>query len=131
AGLVAGLALFGMRATRVLGVSADDPAAEIAETVRGIIAGVEVDLDAAACSLQGEISVDDRFTGPGYGIPSADSEEALRLLARLEGIVLDPVYTAKAFAGMLAGVRTGAMVEAKDVLFWHTGGQLALFSRAG
>ncbi len=129
AGLVAGLALFGMKETRVLGVSADDPAAEIEETVRGIIAGIELDLEAPACSLQGEVRVDDRFTGPGYGIPSEESEEALRLLARLEGIVLDPVYSAKAFAGLLAGVREGAMAEARDVLFWHTGGQLALFSR--
>lgn len=130
AGLLAGLALFGFAGTRVVGVSADDPAAEIAATVRGIVAGIEVDLGAPACSLQREILVDDRFTGPGYGVPSAESEEALRLLARTEGIVLDPVYTAKAFAGLLGLLRDGGLEGESDVLFWHTGGQLALFSAA-
>lgn len=127
AGLIAGLALCGFSETRVVGISADDPAGEIAATVRGIVAGIEVDLGAPACSLQREVLVDDRFTGPGYGVPSDESKEALRLLARMEGIVLDPVYTAKAFAGLLALVREGAL-EGGDVLFWHTGGQLALFS---
>lgn len=127
AGLLAGLALFGFEGTRVIGVSADDPAAEIAETVRGIVAGIELELGAAPCGLQREVEVDDRFTGPGYGVPSAESDEALRLLARLEGIVLDPVYTAKAFAGLLGRLREGGL-EGGDVLFWHTGGQLALFS---
>ena len=128
AGLVAGLALFGCAGTRVIGMSADDPAAEIAATVRSIIAGIEIDMGAPACSLQGEIKVDDRFTGPGYGIPSPESDEALRLLARTEGIVLDPVYSAKAFAGLLALLREGSLDDAGDVLVWHTGGQLALFS---
>lgn len=128
AGLLAGLALFGFSSTRVVGVSADDPAAQIEDTVRGIVADIEVDLGAPACSLQREIEVDDRFIGPGYGVPSPESEEALRLLARTEGIVLDPVYTAKAFAGLLNLVREGRMDAGSDILFWHTGGQLALFS---
>lgn len=125
AGLLAGLALFGYENTRVIGISADAPAAEIASTVRTLLAAIEVDLEAPACSLQREILVDDRFTGPGYGIPSPESEEALRLLARTEGILLDPVYTAKAFAGFLS---YAAEAPGNELLFWHTGGQLALFS---
>jgi D-cysteine desulfhydrase family pyridoxal phosphate-dependent enzyme len=128
-GLLAGLKLHGMAATRVIGVSADDPAAEIASTVRGILAGVELLLEAPARTLECQVEVDDRFTGPGYGIPTEEGEEALRLLARFEGIVLDPVYSAKAFAGLLARVRAGEFDGCRRVVFWHTGGQLALFSR--
>lgn len=128
AGLVAGLALFGRAGTKVVGVSADDPAGEIAQTVRGIIAGLELDLGAAACSLMGPIEVDDRYTGAGYGVESDAGREALRLAARLEGVVLDPVYSAKAFAGLLGGLAEGRFEGCADVLFWHTGGQLALFS---
>jgi len=128
AGLVAGLRLHGLDATRVVGISADDPAAEIAATVRSIISGVEQLLAAPAGSLLGPVVVDDSCTGPGYGIPSPESDEALQLLARTEGIVLDPVYSAKAFAGLLAHLRSGAFDDAAEVLFWHTGGQLALFA---
>jgi D-cysteine desulfhydrase family pyridoxal phosphate-dependent enzyme len=127
AGLLAGLRLYGLRETHLIGVSADDPAAEITETVRTIISGIELTLECPACALQNGIHVDDRFTGPGYGVPSPESDEALRLLARTEGIVLDPVYTAKAFAGLLAYLREGRIEGPKDVLFWHTGGQMALF----
>ncbi len=131
AGLVAGLALFGFSDTRVIGISADDPAREVEETVRTIVGGIELEINAPACSLLGGIHVDDRFTGPGYGIPSRESDEALKLLARLEGIILDPVYTAKAFAGLLALLSDGTLNNARDVLFWHTGGQMALFSAVG
>lgn len=131
AGLVAGLKLVRNDETHVIGISADDPAAEIADTVRSIVAGVEILLDKPACSLQGAIEVDDRFTGAGYGIPSPEGEDATRLLARMEGIVLDPVYTAKAFAGFLARLKEGGFDRCGDVVFWHTGGQLALFHAVG
>ena len=131
AGLLAGLRLFQVDGTAVLGISADDPAAQIAATVKDIIAGIELELDAPACALQGEVHVDDAFTGSGYGIPSDEGEEALRLLAKTEGTLLDSVYTAKAFAGLLAHLRRGSLRRMDQVLFWHTGGQLALFDRAG
>lgn len=131
AGLVAGLRLLCIDGVEVLGISADDPAENITATVQEIITGIELELDAPACALQGGVHVDDTFTGAGYGVPSEAGEEALRLLARTEGIILDPVYTAKAFAGLLARVREGSLRSADQVLFWHTGGQLALFDRAG
>jgi 1-aminocyclopropane-1-carboxylate deaminase/D-cysteine desulfhydrase-like pyridoxal-dependent ACC family enzyme len=61
-------------------------------------------------------------------VPTPEGEEALRLVARLEGIVLDPVYTAKAMAALLARIRAGEFRRGDNVLFLHTGGQLALFS---
>jgi L-cysteate sulfo-lyase len=72
--------------------------------------------------------VDDRFVGDGYGLPTAASTEALTLVARHEGIVLDPVYTAKAMAGLIEKIRDGAFSIDDTVLFWHTGGQAGLFA---
>jgi D-cysteine desulfhydrase/L-cysteate sulfo-lyase len=75
-----------------------------------------------------EIVNDDRFVGPGYGIPTEAGVEATRLFARTEGVILDPIYTGKAAAGMIAHVREGRY-KADDVLvFVHTGGMPAIFT---
>jgi D-cysteine desulfhydrase family pyridoxal phosphate-dependent enzyme len=66
------------------------------------------------------------FVGPGYGVPSPEGLEEIRYLARREGILLDPVYTSKAFAGLRALAARGE-VQGR-VLFWHTGGVPALFA---
>ena len=70
------------------------------------------------------------FVGKGYGIPTSESLAALKLLARTEGIFLDPVYTSKAMSAMLAHIRKGEMSGTDSVLFLHTGGQPALFAYA-
>jgi 1-aminocyclopropane-1-carboxylate deaminase/D-cysteine desulfhydrase-like pyridoxal-dependent ACC family enzyme len=75
-----------------------------------------------------EPEVDDRFVGAGYGIPTGESRLAIELLARTEAIFLDPTYTAKAMAGLLARIRGGEFRDDETVLFWHTGGQVALFA---
>lgn len=78
--------------------------------------------------LPSEIMNDMGFVGPGYGIPTEAGVEAVRLFARTEGIVLDPIYTGKAAAGMIAHVREGRY-RADDVLvFVHTGGAPAIFT---
>jgi D-cysteine desulfhydrase len=69
----------------------------------------------------------DRF-GPGYGGATDECREALRLAARLEGLVLDPVYTGKAMAGLIAGVESGRIPTDARVVFLHTGGMPALFA---
>ncbi|MEX0665033.1 MAG: D-cysteine desulfhydrase family protein [Acidimicrobiia bacterium] len=69
----------------------------------------------------------DRF-GAGYGEPTDGALEAIRLAARLEGLVLDPVYTGKAMAGLIAAVREGRVTSQDTVVFWHTGGAPALFA---
>ena len=125
AGLVAGCLLHGIP-TRVLGVSADDPSASIAATIRGILAGLEDLLEARGLCADARIEVDDRFVGGGYGAPTPASTEAIELAARREAIFLDPTYTAKAMAGLIARLRAGD--AAGTVLFWHTGGQVGLFS---
>jgi 1-aminocyclopropane-1-carboxylate deaminase/D-cysteine desulfhydrase-like pyridoxal-dependent ACC family enzyme len=125
AGLVAGCMLHGLT-TRVIGISADDPSDAIAATVRGILRGLEDLLRAPGAFRDARVEVDDRFVGAGYGIPTAASVEATELAARREALFLDPTYTAKAMAGLLARLRTGELGGA--VLFWHTGGQVGLFA---
>jgi D-cysteine desulfhydrase/L-cysteate sulfo-lyase len=75
-----------------------------------------------------EIEIDDSQVGAGYGAPTEASTEALELTARREGILLDPVYTAKAMAGLIARLRTGTFAGSRSVLFWHTGGQIGYFA---
>ncbi len=129
AGSVGGCALFGLPA-RVVGISADEPSATLEAVVRRLLAGMAERLGAKSASLTGDrpIEIDDRFVGPGYGFPTKESTDAVALVARTEGIVLDPVYTAKAMAGLLARVRSGEFTREQKVLFWHTGGVPAFFA---
>jgi D-cysteine desulfhydrase len=69
----------------------------------------------------------DEYVGPGYSLPTPQMAEALRMLARLEGILMDPVYTGKAMAGLIDLVRKGYFKRAENVLFVHTGGSPALY----
>ena len=69
-----------------------------------------------------------RWVGPGYSIPTEEMVEAVRLLARLEGVLLDPVYTGKAMAGLIGLAREGAFKPGERVLFVHTGGSPALYA---
>jgi D-cysteine desulfhydrase family pyridoxal phosphate-dependent enzyme len=129
AGLVAGCRLLGLP-TRVVGVSADDTAQSLQAQVRAIVSGMAdlLKMDPVKLARGTAIEVDDRFVGDGYGIPTDDSREAIELAARTEAIFLDPTYTAKAMAGLIAYVRQGRFVEGQTVLFWHTGGQVGLFA---
>ncbi|MFC0110290.1 D-cysteine desulfhydrase family protein [Kibdelosporangium aridum] len=76
------------------------------------------------------LRVSDGSVGPGYGVPTDEMWEALRLFARTEGITLDPVYSGKAAAGLVAGVRSGAIGPDETVAFMHTGGLPGLFAYA-
>jgi 1-aminocyclopropane-1-carboxylate deaminase/D-cysteine desulfhydrase-like pyridoxal-dependent ACC family enzyme len=132
AGLVAGCALAGIR-TKVLGISADEPAQALATEVRRILSGLAdligpADGSHTRALADAEIDIDDGFVGEGYGVPTPQGHEAIELLARTEALFLDPTYTAKAMAGLISRMRNGAFKSADTVLFWHTGGQVALFS---
>jgi 1-aminocyclopropane-1-carboxylate deaminase/D-cysteine desulfhydrase-like pyridoxal-dependent ACC family enzyme len=114
----------------VVGVSADDPAGDIADAVRRIITGIGalVDLDGEELAAACPVEVDDSFVGEGYGLPTEASREAQRLAARTEALFVDHTYTAKALAALVAYVRDGRLGEGQTVLFWHTGGQVGLFA---
>jgi D-cysteine desulfhydrase family pyridoxal phosphate-dependent enzyme len=83
----------------------------------------------AAHVTEGEIIVHEGFLGAGYGIPSPEGDAAVALAARAEGVFFDPTYTGKAFAGVAAHAAAGRLRPEQTVLFVHTGGQPALFSR--
>lgn len=70
----------------------------------------------------------DEWVGPGYSIPTPEMVEAVRMLASLEGVLLDPVYTGKAMAGLIGLARRGAFTRGERVLFVHTGGSPALYA---
>ncbi len=81
-----------------------------------------------ACLTRDDVTLTAEFLGPGYGHPSPAGMEATRLLAQTEGILLDPVYTAKAFAALIADIRAGKFRRGQNVIFVHTGGTPALFA---
>ena len=124
AGLEVGKRLFNYRHLRLLGISADDPADTIRESVTQAVGPMLSRLDQPEFS--GDLDIDTNFIGEGYAIPTAESREAMQLFAETEGILLDPVYTAKAGAGLIAYCREGRFRASDRVLFWHTGGVLTL-----
>lgn len=75
-----------------------------------------------------DIHTDLNYYLPGYEIPNEGATEAIRMLAREEGLFLDPVYTGKAFAGMIDYIASGKVKQGSNVVFWHTGGATALFA---
>lgn len=121
---VAGCAIEGLP-TRVIGVSADEPAHVIAGEVNRLAA--EVMAMAASTATLPSATVDDAFVGEGYGVPTRASLEAARLFATHEGVLLDPTYTAKAGASLVARLRLGEFRRNATVLFWHTGGLPLVF----
>lgn len=125
AGILAGCALHGM-ATRVIGISADDPSSAIAAEIRRILQDLGHLLEAPSAFDKVKIDIDDTLVGGGYRIATPESTEAIELCARREALFLDPTYTAKAMAGLVARARAGELKG--TTLFWHTGGQVALFA---
>lgn len=127
AGLELGVRLF-ESSCRITGIAVsggeEEKRARAVELVRDAAAllGERVDVDAAA------LHTDQRYYGSGYAAPTRGAAEAIRLLARTEGILLDPVYTAKAMAGLLDHVREGVIGADETVVFLHTGGVPGLFA---
>ena len=125
-GLEVGKRLFNYPDLRLLGVSADDPAETIKENALLAIGPMLAMLGRADVPEPDELFVDESFIGAGYAIPTNESQEAARIFAETEGVLLDPVYTSKAAAGLIAYCREGRFKQSDRVLFWHTGGVLTL-----
>lgn len=87
-------------------------------------------LDLATTFRPEDFVVNRDYLGGGYGVVGPLEREAIQLLARLEGVLLDPVYTARAMGGLIDLVRRGVIGRHETVLFWHTGGAPALFAYA-
>ncbi|MBW8484313.1 D-cysteine desulfhydrase family protein [Actinomadura parmotrematis] len=124
AGLALGLAHAGLD-TAIEAVCVYEPAGVTAATLDAVL-GATADLLGAPLPERRPRVHGDWF-GPGYGVPTPEMVEAVRLFARTEGILLDPVYTGKAAAGLAGLARTGAIGPDETVVFWHTGGAPGLF----
>ncbi|MBN1138879.1 MAG: D-cysteine desulfhydrase family protein [Anaerolineae bacterium] len=129
AGLVVGAAACGYQG-QLLGITNDRTSADLSAFVSPLAAEVCRFLEIAGPPPSRLIAVDDAYLGGGYGVMGDPEREAIRLLAQTEGILLDPVYTGRAMAGLLDQVRRGAIGPGETVLFWHTGGAPALFAYA-
>jgi D-cysteine desulfhydrase/L-cysteate sulfo-lyase len=77
-----------------------------------------------------DVFVHDEYVGESYGALTKGCSEAIRLVARTEGVILDPVYSGKAMAGLIGMIRKGLITRQETVVFLHTGGQPALFAYA-
>jgi len=127
AGLVLGQRAFGYQG-RVLGISIDEPqgtlqarAAEIASAASEKL-GERIAFDPAAVLVNAD------YCAAGYGVFGPGEKNAAELFAEYEGLLLDPVYTGRAAAGMIDLIRKGFFHKDETILFWHTGGQAALFA---
>lgn len=133
AGLLLGARLLGLD-TRVVGINPMPPTHEAYEPPERIAA--LANMAAELLGFQEKVGEQEivnlcDYVGAGYGVPSPAGLEALRLLASTEGIVLDPVYTSKGFAGLVDHIRKGRLRAGERVVFVHTGGTPALFAYAG
>jgi 1-aminocyclopropane-1-carboxylate deaminase/D-cysteine desulfhydrase-like pyridoxal-dependent ACC family enzyme len=119
------------RSTRVVNVApikwAEDRATDIARIANrsASIIGMETKLS------PDDFESHDEYIGERYGVVNDACREAVKLLARTEGVILDPVYSGKAFAGLVDQVRKGRFGKDQDIVFVHTGGTPALFAYAG
>ncbi len=131
AGMILGAHLTGsLFDTRLLGISVD----EQAETLAQRVANLSND-GARLLGLDWRINddvpdINDDYLGGGYAVVGDLEREAIRLLAEKEGLLVDPVYTGRAFGGLVDLIRRGEFGKGQRVLFWHTGGTAALFAFA-
>lgn len=127
AGLLAGLE--GMNSgIDVQGISVRQPKARQEAAVLKLAEATAAKLGVRGGIDPGRVVAHDGYVGDGYGVPTAASTEAIRLLAEEEGILLDPVYSAKGMAGLIDLVREGHFRAEDNVVFLHTGGAMALFA---
>ncbi len=128
AGLMAGRTLSGSKAKLMsVGVGADEPVQYIKNAAKLTNETLSL-LGTDARVGEGDFTFLTDYYGPGYEQPNAGTDEAIKLLASREGILVDPVYSGKAFYGLLDHVRSGKLPKGSRVLFWHTGGATSLFA---
>ena len=133
AGTHAGFAV-GLRASGsdlpILGVGVNIPQAEQEAKVFELARETAEYIDKPGCVAREDIVADCNYIGPGYGEPTESMNEAVLMLARLEGLLFDPVYSGKALAGMIDYVREGRFTKDQNIVFLHTGGVAGLFAYA-
>jgi len=128
AGLLLGISLLKLNNVLLVGVSADMSAIEIEEHTQQIAREGADLLGWDGALLTDSVRAIDDQVGDGYGLSTAASDEALRMFALYEGLVLDPTYTAKAAAGLISWIRTGMVSDLDRMVFLHTGGHPGLLT---
>ncbi len=128
AGLTVAARALGYRG-RILGISVDLPADPLRRRMAELATATADSLGLPLTFAPEDFAVEDGYRGGGYGVIGDLEREAIRLLARTEGLLLDPVYTGRAFGGLIDLIRRGAFSPQERVLFWHTGGVAGLFAR--
>jgi D-cysteine desulfhydrase family pyridoxal phosphate-dependent enzyme len=127
AGLVLGQRLFGYQG-RILGISIDEPVEWLQKNVSALASSASEKLGERIEFAPADVAANADYCAAGYGVLTEAEREAVHMFASHEGLLLDPVYTGRAAAGMIDLIRKGFFKKDETVLFWHTGGQTALFA---
>ena len=127
AGLVLGQRVFGYKGN-VLGISIDEPEDWLKTRVSALASDASEKMGERIDFTREDVLANEEYCKAGYGVLTDAEREAVRLFAKYEGLLLDPVYTGRAAAGMLDLIRRGFFKKDETILFWHTGGQPALFA---
>jgi len=126
AGWVVGARVLGYEG-RILGISVDPPAGPLRRRLADLATATADHLGLGITFAPEDFAVNDGYLGGGYGVVGELEREAIRTLACTEGVLLDPVYTGRAFGGLLDLIRRSVFRPGERVLFWHTGGTAGLF----
>lgn len=127
AGMLLGQRVFGY-AGKLLGISIDESELWLKEHVSALASKASERLGERIQFNADDVLANAAYCSPGYGVLTEAELEAMRLFASTEGLLLDPVYTGRAAAGLIDLIRRGLLKKGKTVVFWHTGGQPALFA---
>jgi len=114
--------------SKIFGISVDETEDQLKENVISIVQDLAGQMGQGMKFSENDILVNAEYTGEGYGIMNEKDREAIRLFAANEGVLLDPVYTGRAGAGLIDLVKNGFFKKGERVLFWHTGGTPGLFA---
>lgn len=127
AGLTLGKRVFGYQG-KVLGISIDESEVWLKSHVSALASDASELLGKRIEFTPDDVAATDAYCQAGYGVVTDAEREAVRLFASYEGLLLDPVYTGRAAAGLIDLIRKGFFKKDETVLFWYTGGQPALFA---
>ena len=127
AGLVLGQRVFDYTG-KVLGISIDEPEEWLKTRVSELASDASEKLGERIDFTREDVLANEEYCQAGYGVLTDAEREAVKLFARMEGLLLDPVYTGRAAAGLIDLIRKGFFKKDETVLFWHTGGAPALFA---
>ncbi len=128
-GLVLGAKMSGYT-DRILGISVDHTSDHLVPLLVDLANATSQHLGTEFRFSADDFEVNDHYLGGGYAVMGEPELEAIRLCAQTEGLLVDPVYTGRAMAGLIDLIRTGELKAGQNVLFWHTGGTPALFAYA-